>query len=250
LTAAPDPKAAAAAPLEPPETPQAGPRTRGGRLRPTVLLGGAVAVFLLAWVLSQTWTAGDQAVAGWVGRNLDDSERADWRAASWPGATVTLFVVAVVGALACLAAREGRAAASTFVVGMASGLLVQGLKAAISRDRPEGAVLESYAFPSGHSTTGMVAWGLLALVVLPAVARHVRITPLARRFAIGLWIGVAVATGATRVLGGVHWASDVVAGWALGGCLLVIAVRAAHTDRPPPRVDPAAGGHGSKGEGT
>lgn len=234
--------AATVAPLEPPETSQPGPRTRGGRLRPTIYLGVTVAVFLLQWLVSQTWTVLDEAVAAWVADNLDAGQRADWRAASWPGATVTLFIVAAAGGAVCLAVREWHAAAATAIVGVASGLLVQGLKFAIARDRPDGAVLESYAFPSGHATTGMVAWGLLALVVLPALARHVRFTPLARRFAIGTWIGVAAATGAARVLGGVHWTSDVVAGWAVGGCLLVIAIRAARTDRPPPKPRPDAPG--------
>jgi undecaprenyl-diphosphatase len=84
----------------------------------------------------------------------------------------------------------------------------------------------------------MLDWGLLALVVLPALARHVRFTPLARRFAIGIWLGIAVATGASRVLGGVHWTSDVIAGWSCGAALLVVAVRAARTDRPPPPLHP------------
>lgn len=234
----PGPAVAAAAPLEPPEAPQPGPRTPSGRLRPTIYLGAAILVFLLAWLVSQTWTVVDEAVAGWVAANLNDAQRADWRAASWPGATVTLFLVAALGCAACLAVREWHAAAATGVVGVGSGILVHGIKLAVGRDRPEGAVLESYAFPSGHSTSAMVAWGLLALVVIPALARHIRFTPLARRFAIGVWIGLAVATGATRVLGGVHWTSDVVAGWAFGGCLLVIAVRAARTDRPPPRPMP------------
>lgn len=240
MTEAPTPPRAAAAPLEPPETAQKGPRTSGGRLRPTVYLAIAIGVFLLQWLVSQTWTVLDEAVADWVATNLDEAQRAHWRAASWPGATVTLFIVAAAGAAACLAVREWHAAAATATVGVGSGLLVQALKHAIGRDRPDGAVLESYAFPSGHSTTGMVAWGLLALVVLPALARHIRFTPLARRFAIGLWIGIAATTGATRILGGVHWASDVVAGLALGGCLLVIAVRAAKTDRPPPRTHTSA----------
>lgn len=239
MTEAPKPTAAAAAPLEPPETPQKGPRTRGGRLRPSVYLGVAVAVFLLQWLVSQTWTVLDEAVAGWVADTFDAAQRADWRAASWPGATVTLFVVAAVGGIACLVVREWHAAAATTAIGVGSGLLVQGLKVFVGRDRPEGAVLESYAFPSGHATTGMVAWGLLALVVLPALARHVRFTPLARRFAIGIWIGIALSTAASRVLGGVHWTSDVVGGLALGACLLVIAVRAARTDRPPPRIEPS-----------
>lgn len=223
-------------PLEPPATRQPGPTTPGGRLRPTVYLATATAAFLLAWAVSQWWTAGDMAVAHWVDGHLDASAKAAWRAGSWPGATLTLVALAAGGMAACLALREWRAAAATAAAGFLTGFAVSGLKALVGRDRPDGAVLDTYAFPSGHSASSMLGWGLLALVVLPAVARHVRVPALARRFAVGIWIGVAAATGATRVLGGVHWASDVVGGWAFGGVVLAVAVRAARTDRPPPRM--------------
>lgn len=237
MSDAPPATPAAAAPLEPPPAPQEGPRTRGGRLRPTIYLGAAVAAFALMWLLSQTWTAGDEAVAGWVATRLDDAAQAQWRAASWPGATAVGAILVAAGAAGCLAVREWRAAASATGTALFAAAAVQGLKRLVARDRPDDAVLDTYAFPSGHATTAMVDWGLLALVVLPALARHIRFTPLARRVALGLWLAVAACTGLTRVLGGVHWSSDVVAGWAFGGALLVIAVRAARTDRPPPRMD-------------
>lgn len=235
------PAPATAAPLEPPATDQAGLRTRGGRLRPSVHLSAAALTFATAWLLSVVWTAPDEAIAGWVNGRLDEAARADWRAASWPGATTTGLALGLAGAVACAWMREWRAAGTSLLATFVSSAAVQGTKLLIGRDRPDGAVLDTHAFPSGHAATAMLAWGLLALVVLPAVARHWRFTPLARRFAIGVWLGVAATTGACRVLGGVHWASDVVAGWAFGGVVLAVAVRLARTDRPPPRVPAPAG---------
>ncbi len=237
MSAAPAAPAAEAAPLEPPPTPQEGPRTGGGRLRPTIYLGAAVGLFALMWLLSQTWTAGDEAVAGWVAEHLSGTQRATWRALSWPGATLLGLALVGAGAVGCAFVREWRAAVVAGGTAFFAAGAVQTLKQLVARDRPDDAVLDTYAFPSGHSTTAMVDWGLLALVVLPALARHVHFTPLSRRLAIGLWIAIAAFTGATRVLGGVHWTSDVVAGWSFGGALLVLAVRAARTDRPPPRMD-------------
>lgn len=226
----------AAAPLEPPQAPQPGPRTRGGRLRPSVYLVAAATVFAAAWVLSVTWTGPDEAVAGWVNAHLDAGAKAAWRSGSWPGATLTGLALGALGALACALLREWRPATVTAGATFVTLAATQGAKLVVARDRPEGAVVDTHAFPSGHSATAMLAWGLLVLVVLPALARHARVTPLARRFALGLWVGLAAGTGLCRVLGGVHWASDVVAGWAFGGAFLAVAVRLARTDRPPPRV--------------
>ena len=56
MTEALAPTPAAAAPLEPPPTPQQGPRTRGGRLRPTIYLGVAVGEHL-GYLFTGVWTA-------------------------------------------------------------------------------------------------------------------------------------------------------------------------------------------------
>jgi undecaprenyl-diphosphatase len=103
--------------------------------------------------------------------------------------------------------------AVTMTVG---GVLAALLKLLVGRDRPElldpVARAAGLSFPSGHATNAALAAGVFLLVLLP-FARH---RP-GRRTA--LWAAalvVTVVTGLSRIVLGVHWTSDVVAGWLLG----------------------------------
>jgi undecaprenyl-diphosphatase len=110
----------------------------------------------------------------------------------------------------------------TFAVGGVLGAL---LKLLVGRHRPD--LLEpvaratGYSFPSGHALNSALAAGVFLLVLLPFVKerRWLRAT---------LWalaIVVPLITGVCRVGLGVHWTSDVVAGWLLG--VAVVAMTAA-----------------------
>ncbi|MFD7320443.1 phosphatase PAP2 family protein [Streptomyces sp. NPDC059875] len=125
----------------------------------------------------------------------------------------------------------------------------QGMKSAVGRERPVWTdPLDSadYAsFPSGHAMTAAVSWGLLLWVL----ALHWRE---GRRG----WSVVAVAAlvsvlgvGWTRVYLGVHWPSDVVAGWLLGWCLVTVAIITFRTyGQGAGRTGPAGPGRRRMGE--
>lgn len=126
---------------------------------------------------------------------------------------MTLLTVLAAGYL-CVVRRAARAAA--VVMAMASGALaVTALKAGFARERPDAAfaalVQEGLSFPSGHAT--MAAMFYLTAGVLIA-QRHGRLRE--RAFLIGAAAFMAVLVGVTRVMLGVHWASDVVGGWIFG----------------------------------
>jgi membrane-associated phospholipid phosphatase len=96
------------------------------------------------------------------------------------------------------------------------------VKSLVSRTRPPliTAVLgaHGYSFPSGHTTGTTVVWLLSAWMI-----GHWMIS---RRIArVTLWAGAILmvgAVGVTRVYLGVHFPSDVMAGWALGAAWTVI----------------------------
>ncbi len=69
-----------------------------------------------------------------------------------------------------------------------------------------------YSFPSGHAQQAAVFWGLLA-----AHARRTWFTMAA--------ILLVALIGISRVYLGVHYPSDVVAGWCLGGAFVWVAMR-------------------------
>jgi membrane-associated phospholipid phosphatase len=97
------------------------------------------------------------------------------------------------------------------------------LKHAFERPRPdlfpEAVLPDTWSFPSGHSMVSLAAYGTAAFVI----------SQLEPRFRGAAWLAVAIVVplvGLSRVYLGVHWPSDVAAGFAAGAVLL-IATRAA-----------------------
>lgn len=95
---------------------------------------------------------------------------------------------------------------------------------AIARSRPPAedwlTDASRYSFPSGHATTAAMAAGLLL------VALFVR-RPRACRLWLGLTVCWAGLVGISRVWLGVHWMSDVVAGWLLAAAWTFFGIAAA-----------------------
>ncbi|GGM31557.1 MULTISPECIES: phosphatase PAP2 family protein [Micromonospora] len=113
--------------------------------------------------------------------------------------------------------------AATMVFG---GLLGPLLKLLVSRDRPDlsdpVSFASGYAFPSGHALNAALFAGVLLVVFLP----DTRGRP-GRRAA--LWLAasaLAGLTGFSRIVLGVHWTSDVLAGWLLGAAVVTATVAA------------------------
>jgi membrane-associated phospholipid phosphatase len=107
-----------------------------------------------------------------------------------------------------------RLAAWAFVTTWGSALLGMAVKAAVGRSRPSFVDAVAHApgrsFPSGHALGSMVGCGVLLLVLLAFVPRAWRWLA---------WLAAAVIVGSVgfaRVGLGVHYVSDVVAGWVLG----------------------------------
>lgn len=131
-------------------------------------------------------------------------------------------VAAAAGAIGCRRRFIGALAAMA-VLGL--GQLVRiGVRIAVDRPRPPAAdwafQASDASFPSGHATTSALAAGLLAWAVLRVAPR------IAGRVAAaccGLW---AVTVAATRVFLGVHWPSDIVAGWLLATAWLAVTLPA------------------------
>ncbi|MGH3825499.1 MAG: phosphatase PAP2 family protein [Pseudonocardiaceae bacterium] len=139
------------------------------------------------------------------------------------GAAVTAVVVGVV--LAVL--RRSWLPLLVLVVAAGGiGLINMVVKLLVSRSRPpeEVAVLgeHGFSFPSGHTVGTTVVWLLSAWLISHVLIDRRLINRLAVRIAVWtIALLIVVAVGMTRVFLGVHFPSDVLAGWALGAAWAV-----------------------------
>jgi undecaprenyl-diphosphatase len=123
------------------------------------------------------------------------------------------FVLAVTGAL--VARRQRHAALLLLAATLGGRLLNAGLKALFARPRPSTLLhlveVDSPSFPSGHAMDSAVIYFTLAALL----ASEVR--PLALKlYFVVLAACLTLAVGVSRVYLGVHYPSDVLAGWTIG----------------------------------
>jgi undecaprenyl-diphosphatase len=130
------------------------------------------------------------------------------------GVGVLLFItVATAGFLAL----DGRSHAALFlVVAVVGGLVASSLlKRSFERPRPDlvphGSYVYTSSFPSGHSTMATATY-----LTLGALLARVSPTRVLKVYFLSLAIFVSLAVGVSRVYLGVHWPTDVFAGWTLG----------------------------------
>jgi membrane-associated phospholipid phosphatase len=134
------------------------------------------------------------------------------------GEGLVIFPLLLLAGVVC-ARRTGR----WVVVLVGPLLLLAGLAvrfaamAVIDRPRPPRVDWVRFAsgqsFPSGHTTTAALGYGLVLLLLVGSVRR-----PAAKAMLGVLLLGVAGLVGVSRVVLGVHWPTDVLGGWSLALC--------------------------------
>lgn len=156
----------------------------------------------------------DLPVARWAARlPLGLSSRLA-RYATQIGSTAGLVGVATLVVL--MEQRRGlghRVGSYLLVVIASNSALVNALKTWLSRDRPHLSPLvrtASSSFPSGHTTSAAATYACFALLLGRGRSE------LTQWWLVLIAAVVAVAVGATRVILGVHWLTDVLAGLGLG----------------------------------
>jgi undecaprenyl-diphosphatase len=136
-------------------------------------------------------------------------------AVTWLGSIRVVAPLAVAGLLLALLARRWREALLLPLVAALSWLSVQGLKSVFARPRPPLAsarVLEtSFGFPSSHATISAAFYGVAAYFLIRGLRRD------SAKILVGIAAGVLVLLiGVSRAYLGVHFPSDVLAGWMMG----------------------------------
>lgn len=205
----------------------------------------ALAVAALAW---EDGSEHDVRLVRWVHGNVPSWLVHAMRVLTYLGSAGVLALLVAVAGL--LLVRRGLAAAAVFVVAafVCSELLDQALKEVFRRARPNlenpFVRLTTFSFPSGHAFASTATYGALALVLAAG-------WPRTRGALVAAGAAVVVTVvAASRVILGVHYLLDVLAGVAggiavLNALLLAFGERALGTRRrgreeqaERPRLDP------------
>lgn len=133
------------------------------------------------------------------------------------GSAITLISLAILSIILIKNKKIGLCISLNLII---STLLNVILKNIVQRPRPEGYRLideSGYSFPSGHSMVNTAFYGLLIYLVL----RNVKNSKL-KYTLVGLISLLIIGIGFSRIYLGVHYASDVLAGFLISIAYLVV----------------------------
>jgi membrane-associated phospholipid phosphatase len=157
------------------------------------------------------------------------------RGFTFMGSPFAVIPIALAVVIWAVRKKETRAAAAFVVVLVMTEALNVMLKHTFERPRPtlfqEIETLHSYSFPSGHAMAAAAIYGMMGVVVARLAPTHRRL------LVVGLPI-LILMIGISRIYLGVHWPSDVLAGFAAGafivlaGALTLDGIPSAHKDSP------------------
>lgn len=177
-------------------------------------------------------TGVDQSVLAWFVGHRDGWATGFALVLASVGGTPAMTALATAAVLVLLFTGRWLRAALVAGIALGGGLLVEGFKRLYDRPRPpridQVAHAAGFSLPSGHALGSTVVIGVVVAAALPAV-----------RVAVRPWLvgGAAVLValiGWCRLYLGVHWLTDVLTGWLLGGAWLAVGVTAlALADRVP-----------------
>jgi len=158
----------------------------------------------------------DAPVARFVAAHREPWLTSVFEITTWAGSLAVLIPLVILAGLGRRRAESSKQPLVILAATLAGATaLSSAIKLVVARPRPEDSLVEAagYAFPSGHATAAAATWLALAVVVGRGATanwgRRVRLVAAA--------LVIAVIVGLSRVYLGVHAATDVLGGWALGG---------------------------------
>lgn len=139
-------------------------------------------------------------------------------------AVVTLITLAVIGYLL----MDGKRGAALLVLASVGGgaVLSSLLKLGIDRPRPDLVAhlveVSTASFPSGHATLAAVTY-----LTLGALLSRVEARRSAKIYVLTVAVALTFLIGISRIYLGVHWPTDVLAGWCVGSAWAMLCWRIA-----------------------
>lgn len=203
----------------------------------------AVVAVALTWFVlrGDAETAVDVPVMDWVVDHRVDALTPVAKVITHSGGTIAMWSAALLACAVLARRRQWPELTLVAVTGAGSAILIPLLKSVIDRDRPPVAdrlvTVTSHSYPSGHSLGSAVVVGVIAAVVIAGLHR-----PGPRYLVAVAAVAFVGAVGLSRIYLGVHWPTDVLAGWTIGLLWLTIMLtgytRYRRTQPPDPRDAP------------
>ena len=180
------------------------------------LLFGAVAVAVVLGVTDSLDAATRSGINRWASPNLTLFAHG----LSFIGSAAVLYTLAALTAAGLWLGGRPRAALMLLLVMAAAAILNNVVKLSFARARPEaffGDLPDSFSFASGHALFSACYFGVVAGFIVAHVANGWQ------RAAV--WVlacSIVVGIGLSRVYLGVHYLTDVIAGFALAALIVCI----------------------------
>lgn len=161
----------------------------------------------------------DAAITSWLQSHGTEWGESIFVDVSYLGAQALIATLVLIAAV-LIVRRDWSRLKLLIVACLGSAILNAALKAVFQRSRPEFAAefdQTSWSFPSAHAMNSLVVYGLLAYWLAQRIDR-------ARHWIFVGTVVLVAAIGYARIYLGVHYLSDVIAGYAAGATWLAVCI--------------------------
>jgi membrane-associated phospholipid phosphatase len=173
-------------------------------------------------VLSEQDETADKIVSNFVQQHFSsDGVTAFMKVITYFASKQFLIIAFILLFLWCIIfKKDKRLAIEALLIGITGHLINAALKETFQRVRPADPLLDplrNFSYPSGHASSGIIFYGLLAYLIWQS-----NIAILSKYILSILLVTFALLIGFSRIYLGMHYASDVAAGFCIGFAWLVI----------------------------